>query len=478
MKQYRKRFITMNLALVGAVLALVMTAVSVFQYRDYRRELELTMSQVLRPLDKEAMVKPDNGMPPDAPADGQGASESEGNNAPGEKAQAAPKGEEITEPDGEPKAAPNGEPFNAEEPFEKEEPFEEGALPTHTGLFQLKDVNRQITAVFYSQEQGISVISQETDLDEATIAEAVNAVVFAEEDFGKLADSGLYYYRTGTADNYKIALAESSYLTKPVAESAGISLLIFLAAMGLFFGISYKLSALAVKPLEQSVAMEKQFVADASHDLKTPLTVILADNSILKENADSTVAEQMQWIESSDTAAKHMLDLIHEMLTLSAVDAAATEVKTERVNLSSVLTKAVLQMESVAYDKGVTLVSDIPDNIFVTGNAEYLSRIGAGLTDNALKYEPIGGEISVTLQVKKKKAVLTVQNRSTAIDPADLPHIFERFYRGDKARGGEGGHGLGLAIIKRMAEVMGAVVEAESNSQIGTVFTVKMNLTE
>ena len=94
------------------------------------------------------------------------------------------------------------------------------------------------------------------------------------------------------------------------------------------------------------------------------------------------------------------------------------------------------------------------------------------LVDNALKYEPEGGKVKISLTAMKKKAVLTVSNTGSFISPDDLPHIFERFYRGDKSRGEKGGHGLGLPIIKKMTELIGADISATSDKEKGTVFTV------
>ena len=182
--------------------------------------------------------------------------------------------------------------------------------------------------------------------------------------------------------------------------------------------------------------MERQFVQDISHDLKTPVTVVLANNSILRSNPDATVAEQQQWIDSTDEAAKNMMELVNEMLTLASLEAAekksaeAGTAELHPVDLTNSAQKCILQMESVAYDRGVELTTDIGEGITALGDTA-----------------------------------------------EDLPHIFERFYRGDKARS-EKGHGLGLPILKSTAELMGAELSASSSKENGTVFTAVFDAAE
>ena len=248
--------------------------------------------------------------------------------------------------------------------------------------------------------------------------------------------------------------------------------------MALVYFISRRLSKLAAKPMEDAMELERQFVADISHDLKTPITVILANNSILRSNPDSSAAEREQWMQSTDDAAKNMMQLVGEMLTLSNLESVGRSVMTAPLDLSSAAEKAVLQLESLAYERQIEIEEEIAEHVTVRGDAEYCARICSGLVENALKYEPAGGKITVSLRTERKKAVFSVRNRGSRIAPEDLPHIFERFYRGDKARGSSGGHGLGLPIIRQMVELLGGELDATSSEQDGTVFTVRFELAE
>ncbi|MBR5389718.1 MAG: hypothetical protein IK141_00245 [Clostridia bacterium] len=420
MKAYRKRFIQFNMLLVGVVLLLALTLLGAYLYHNARRELRMTMEAVVRPLDAVAALREDKVSPGAAP--------------------------------------------------------EPRPLPDHMARGYDSETRRSINTVFYDDETGEITLLAETPLiQQSALPGLVSLVTEKESDYGTLKDLGLVYYRSPGGD--RIALASTRYIWDLLKNVYGILLAVFAAVMGLFYLISRRISHLAVKPLEEAMLREKQFVADASHDLKTPLTIVLANNSILRENPEATVAQQSKWIDSTDDAVRRMQRLIDGMLTLSQLDAQENvPPPSEKVDLSSVLTRAALQMESLAYEQQVTLETDIPDGVTVTGSSDYLQRVAEGLIENALKYEPAGGRIDLTLKVEKRRAVFSVRNESSRIPEDDLPHVFERFYRGDRTRSSQGGHGLGLSIVKRMIERMGGRIEVESRESSGTVFRVFLPL--
>lgn len=235
-------------------------------------------------------------------------------------------------------------------------------------------------------------------------------------------------------------------------------------------------STFSARPMEEAIGREKQFVADASHDLKTPLSVILANNSILRENPEAKVGSLSRWTDSTQQAAKRMQQLIGEMLTLADVERPEAPLELTQVDIASVVMKAALELESVAYERGVTLDTELPDSLLGRSSESYLQRIAASLMENAIKYEPRGGQVLVTLTRSRRHAILEVRNRSTRISQEDLPHVFDRFYRSDKSRQSKtGGHGLGLAITKEMVTKLGGTVQAGSGED-GTTFSVKLPL--
>ncbi|MBO4411492.1 MAG: HAMP domain-containing histidine kinase, partial [Lachnospiraceae bacterium] len=308
------------------------------------------------------------------------------------------------------------------------------------------------------------------------ISGAVSAVLEKSDDFGTLSEYGLIYYRDAMPFLTKIVFVESSYLTSRITGTILILAGVFLVSLTLFFFFSLGLSKFAMRPIEEAMRMERQFVDDVSHDLKTPITVVLANASILKKNREANVGEEMQWIDSTEDAAKNMMSLVNEMLTLSSLESGRTRPERVPTDLSSAAEKMTLQFESVAFEQGIDVVEDLQEDVLVLATPEIAERIAGSLLENAFKYEPRGGKVHIELKTEKKKALLTVRNDSSRISEEDLPHVFERFYRADKTRDASGGHGLGLPILKEFITSVGGEIEVRSSDEEGTVFTVTLDL--
>jgi two-component system sensor histidine kinase CiaH len=337
-----------------------------------------------------------------------------------------------------------------------------------------EDIQRKdILTVFYSQEDdSYTLLSNSEVFSQEELPSLLHTIVSQEKDFGILYSQDAIYYRSGKTP-YKIAIASTDYIVHSVVNLVLVLLAVWVGAMLLFLLISIRLSAVAARPMEEAMQREKQFVADASHDLKTPLSVILANNSILMENPENKVGDLRRWLDSTQEAAKRMQKLIAEMLTLADVERQDVPLVREEVDLANIAMKADLELESVAFEKNVTLEDDLPDRCMVTGNADYLLRIVMSLLENALKYEPSGGRVSIHLTQSKKKTVLSVCNQGSRIADEDLPHVFDRFYRSDKSRtNSAGSFGLGLAITKEMVERLGGTISVTSSQEEGTIFSV------
>lgn len=337
-----------------------------------------------------------------------------------------------------------------------------------------EDIQRKdILTVFYSREDdSYTLLSNSEVFSQEELPSLLHTIVSQEKNFGILYSQDAIYYRSGKTP-YRIAIASTDYIVHSVVNLVLVLLAVWVGAMLLFLLISIKLSAVAARPMEEAMQREKQFVADASHDLKTPLSVILANNSILMENPENKVGDLRRWLDSTQEAAKRMQKLIAEMLTLADVERQDVPLMREEVDLANIAMKADLELESVAFEKNVTLEDDLPDRCMVTGNADYLLRIVMSLLENALKYEPSGGRVSIHLTQCKKKTVLSVCNQGSRIADEDLPHVFDRFYRSDKSRtNSAGSFGLGLAITKEMVERLGGTISVTSSQEEGTVFSV------
>ena len=286
-----------------------------------------------------------------------------------------------------------------------------------------------------------------------------------------LKSEGLYYLRQPAGDEIKIAVVSMSFFVNDMLRLIFVLAAIFALSMLAFYFISLKLANRAAKPLEDAITREKQFVTDASHDLKTPLTVILTNADILNANKQSAVGEMSKWVDGTKKAAMSMKNLVEQMLELSQSES-QKQLYTEKVDFSDVAEQNALVMESVAYERNIGYETDIQKGVFVNANADYLKRICSSLIDNALKYENSGGSVKISLCANSKNAVFSVANRTAVIDKEDIAHIFERFYRTDKSRHDESSHGLGLAIVKNFTELMNGKISVSSTKENGTVFTV------
>lgn len=346
--------------------------------------------------------------------------------------------------------------------------------PTGAPKSQTDRENRKnILVVFYSREKNAyAMLSPNDAFSDGEIPALLEAIVAQEQDFGVLRQHHAIYYRSGSSP-FRIAIASTDYIVQSVLRLGLVLLAIWLGAMLLFLAISIQLSAIAARPMEEAVQREKQFVADASHDLKTPLSVILANNAILAENPDAPVGSLSRWLDSTQAAAKRMQQLISQMLTLADVERPDAPVVLERVDLASLAMRAALELESLAYEKNITLDTELPEECFIRGDSGYLLRIVSSLLENALKYEPEGGRVLLRLIQEKKKSLLFVQNFGTQIPQEDLPHVFDRFYRSDKSRQNDSNSfGLGLAITRQMIQRLGGDIFAASSLEEGTIFRV------
>ena len=213
--------------------------------------------------------------------------------------------------------------------------------------------------------------------------------------------------------------------------------LIVLAALILLLGVSILLSRWATAPVEKAWRQQRQFLSDASHELKTPLTVILSNAELLE--AAPMDQRPARWRDNILSEAKQMKVLVEQMLTLARADNNPTPSASamEAVSLSDLATDCALAFEPVAFEAGKPLEYEIAPDLTVTGDRDKLRRLISILLDNAIKYGADGGTIRLKLQKSDRHAQLVVSNPGEPIPQDKLPHLFERFYRADDSRGRE-----------------------------------------
>lgn len=303
--------------------------------------------------------------------------------------------------------------------------------------------------------------------------EAVGRAFESDYERGTISSLNLSYKKAETSMGTLIAFVSREHLVERMKDAFGQALVAELVSILLFLYISKRIADIAISPVEEAWTQQKQFIADASHDLKTPLTVILANNNILAAHKDETVESQMKWIESTSEEANRMRDLINKMLELAKNEAAHEELKLGEIDLSELVENSILQFEVVAFERNISIESGIQPGIIVKTHAPTFSKILEILFDNAIKYSDEGGKINIALYQSSKKIHFTINNKGEYIHEEDLPHVFERFYRTNKERE-VGGHGLGLSLARRKCDLIGAKISVESNPDDGTTFTVTL----
>jgi heavy metal sensor kinase len=227
-----------------------------------------------------------------------------------------------------------------------------------------------------------------------------------------------------------------------------------------------------ISRLEQSVMQLKQFSSDASHDLKTPLTIIRGEIEIaLRKNRSSK--EYIKTLTSIQEEAGKLETIIENLLFLSRIDSPAQSLSLKAVPLDEIILNVFEKAEQLANKKGIIFIIGEMAPTLIRGESILLNRLVMNILDNAIKYTPAGGRVEISLESAGKSVRLSVKDTGIGIPGESLPHIFDRFYQVDKSRTQRSqGSGLGLSIVKKIADIHGAVVEVNSQLNKGAVFQV------
>ena len=298
--------------------------------------------------------------------------------------------------------------------------------------------------------------------DTEELAAILTDCLSQEQSQGTIDGYNLRYLRQDNGLYQKLAFVDMSMEQATLREMMGSYLQIGAAAMLLLLGVSILLSRWATRPVERAWRQQRQFLSDASHELKTPLTVILS-NAELLESAQLP-ERPARWTDNIRSEAGRMKSLVEEMLTLARADNMVRTAVLEEVSLSDLAADCTLSFEPVAFEAGKPLQEDLAEGVTVMGDREKLRQVIAILLDNAVKYGAAGGAITLTLQKTDRQARLTVANPGEPIPPQQLRRLFERFYRADASRGEQSGFGLGLPIAATIAAEHKGTLKAESDA--------------
>jgi signal transduction histidine kinase len=227
-----------------------------------------------------------------------------------------------------------------------------------------------------------------------------------------------------------------------------------------------------INRLESAFKNQKQFIADASHELRTPLAIIqseleFANRSSLEDPAKQSIQIALEELD-------HLRKLSSDLLLLAKLESADDKETLHSVRIDELVADAVQRMSRIAKTKNISVHVNIEDALEVLGNEERLRSAFLNLIENALKYTPAGGTVSVDLRRQGQMAKITVEDTGIGIQPVDLPHIFKPFYRSDGSRADHSGSGLGLSLVQRIVELYSGNIVAQSNGTNGSIFIVEL----
>lgn len=333
---------------------------------------------------------------------------------------------------------------------------------------RLMELRRQVRLEV--SEVGLKQI--ENTRGEALAMDAVDYAIFHIKKDGSvelycnhmtgIAEQKQYVYAQKVADHWKkpLTFREVTSVTKqgkpgryvvlisvyPAVQASiptiAASLLFAGAGIALLIMLTRLLSIRLVRPVEQMIGAEQKFISNAGHELKTPLTVISANTQLLEEEIGDN--RHLQYIRQE---TERMITMVGRMLTLMRLDSPMEQSEHQRFCVDEALLDVIYPMESVAYEKQLTMNIDIQQQMYLTGNEEQIKNLMSILLDNAISYTSKGGTIDIRAVLRSRRFCLDVSNSGEPIPQEQREKLFERFYRMDEAREDNGGHfGLGLSI--------------------------------
>lgn len=346
-------------------------------------------------------------------------------------------------------------------------PFQQGSLG--------KPSNDEVRLPFFtvqisSRGELITASGGYFDLtDREYIQEIVNSALLSDGETGELDEHDLRYLKSASPMGFTIVFSDTTTEAATLKNMFYSCLAIFFVAMVVFLGISILLSHWVIKPVAVAWDQQRQFVADASHELKTPLAVIMA-NAELMQNDDASEADRKKFSHNILSTTYQMRSLVENMLEMARVDNGTLKMKFANLDFSELVSDAILSFQLLYEEKGMGLRCAVMDGIYVHGSEQHLYQVLDVLLDNALKYSTPHGMVSVDLTQTGRICTLAVASPGEPISKEDLKNIFKRFYRADKARAMNGSYGLGLAIAESVVDAHKGKIWAESENGYNTFF--------
>ncbi|MVP01274.1 sensor histidine kinase [Paenibacillus lutrae] len=363
---------------------------------------------------------------------------------------------------------------DSRKPAGKSAPFRPNTAPQEPGADNkgTSPPFRSASFALVTDKQGtILTLSSRFDMTAEFYEEIKTAALAKNKQQGKLKlDDHHWAYAVQTVpDGYVISFldvtSQQAFLTNLIYAFLAVASIMLV----IIFFISRFFANRSIGPVQEAFNRQKQFIADASHELKTPLTVINTNVDVLLAHEDDLIKNQTKWLTFIKSESERMGKLTNDLLYLAQIDQIDTGVMMAPFEVSEAVEQVVLTMEAVIYEQDIHLTYEIEPGLTARGSIEQVKQVVMILLDNAMKYTESGGSVDLTLNKRHQNLVLTVTNTGKGISEEHLEKIFDRFYRTDSSRTrGQGGYGLGLAIAKAIIEQHKGTIYAKSvkNEQV------------
>lgn len=422
-KKLRNRFLIVNLVTISVMMLVAFISIYIITYRDVQNDIDMELHKITDSYRK----------------------------SPGNSEQSHPIG-----------VNPSSQPMN-------KEPKDNGdKRPERSVSFMMQtDKNWNLIAT-------TSYFDMDSEFYDAALKEAETM----NKDTGQFNLDGSHWIFTVQPMNEGFMLvflditAQQKILTNLIYTFAvvGLAMLIILYFTSRFFANR------SITPVKEAFDKQKQFIADASHELKTPLTIISTNADVLLSNSDDTIHNQSKWLHYIKSETERMTSLTNDLLYLTEMDDYRSTMLFSKFNMSDAVENIILTMEAVIFEKQVSLHYDIEPHLTVQGNSEQIKQVVMILLDNAVKYTNSKGSITLTLKKQNHDVILSVTNTGEGIAGEHLTRIFDRFYRTDASRARkQGGYGLGLAIAKSIIDQHKGKIYAKSVVGESTTFYIHLS---
>lgn len=319
------------------------------------------------------------------------------------------------------------------------------------------------------------------NVDKDILVELAVNILSKESSSGviKIENTDFAYFKSLDGKINRIALINKSpqqNLLKNLLKTFFITGFISLIIL---FTISYYLAYKTIAPIKEVFEKQKQFIADASHELRTPIAIIKTNLALVSSNKDKTIESQGKWMNYIDLQTDRMSHLIDDMLSLAKLDEDKKVLNLQPININKILENLLMSFEAVFFENKIELQNNLKDNFFINGDLEEIKKLFNILMDNAIKHTFPNGTITITSSKLKSKMEIIITNTGEGIPDKDLEKIFERFYRSDESRQRKtGGYGLGLAIANSIVTSHKGKIYARSNAGKDTSFIVELPILE